>query len=222
MERLDGYEVRPVERPEIGVRGQRREALPGLLPGRRAWASCGTAATCASHRSRTSASRSCSATSTIFSTRCRASQVEGAFLPVVAPTSISVDHTNEYYASHEEYLAAVADALHEEYATITDAGLIVQLDDAILTHCYDRMQPRGRRLSQVGGAAGRSHQPRAARHSRGAGALPRVLGLLARTAHQRRAAARDRRPDPEDQRAGRFRSRPPIHATSGSGRCGRT
>ncbi len=69
--------------------------------------------------------------------------VEGAFLPVVSPTSISVDHTNEYYASHEEYLAALADALHEEYATITDAGLIVQLDDAILTHFYDRMMAEG-------------------------------------------------------------------------------
>jgi 5-methyltetrahydropteroyltriglutamate--homocysteine methyltransferase len=70
-------------------------------------------------------------------------QVEGAFLPVVAPTSISVDHVNEYYATREEYLAALADALHQEYATITDAGLIVQLDDAILTHFYDRMVADG-------------------------------------------------------------------------------
>src|SRR5207237_4290535 len=70
-------------------------------------------------------------------------QVDGAFLPVVAPTSISVDHTNEYYASREEYLAALADALHEEHRTITDAGLIVQLDDAILTHFYDRMLADG-------------------------------------------------------------------------------
>jgi len=37
----------------------------------------------------------------------------------------------------------VADALNEEYRTITDAGLIVQLDDAILTHFYDRMQAEG-------------------------------------------------------------------------------
>ena len=69
--------------------------------------------------------------------------VQGAFLPVVAPTSISVDHSNEYYANHEEYLAAIADALHEEYRTITDAGLIVQLDDAILTHWYDRITAEG-------------------------------------------------------------------------------
>ena len=41
------------------------------------------------------------------------------------------------------YLEAVADALHEEYRTITDAGLIVQLDDAILTHWYDRITDEG-------------------------------------------------------------------------------
>jgi 5-methyltetrahydropteroyltriglutamate--homocysteine methyltransferase len=70
-------------------------------------------------------------------------QVEGAFLPVVAPTSISVDHTNEYYPTHEQYLEAVADALHQEYRAITDAGLIVQLDDAILTHWYDRITDDG-------------------------------------------------------------------------------
>ena len=63
---------------------------------------------------------------------------------MVSPTSISVDHTNEYYSSHEEYLFAVAEALREEYKTITDAGLIVQLDDAILTHFYDQMQEDGR------------------------------------------------------------------------------
>ena len=69
--------------------------------------------------------------------------VEDAFLPVVAPTSISVNHTNEYYPSHEAYLEALADALHEEYRTITDAGLIVQLDDAILTHWFDRITDEG-------------------------------------------------------------------------------
>jgi 5-methyltetrahydropteroyltriglutamate--homocysteine methyltransferase len=79
-----------------------------------------------------------------FLSALRDVKIEGGFLPVVAPTSISVDHRNEYYRTEEEYLTAVADALHEEYRTITDAGLIVQLDDAILTHWYDRFQAEGR------------------------------------------------------------------------------
>ena len=36
---------------------------------------------------------------------------------------------NDYYASDEELLFAVADAMHEEYRAITDAGLNLQIDD---------------------------------------------------------------------------------------------
>jgi 5-methyltetrahydropteroyltriglutamate--homocysteine methyltransferase len=43
-----------------------------------------------------------------------------AFLPVVAPASVYWLR-NEYYASEEEFVFAVADALHEEYTRIVDA-----------------------------------------------------------------------------------------------------
>jgi 5-methyltetrahydropteroyltriglutamate--homocysteine methyltransferase len=71
-------------------------------------------------------------------------QVEEAFLPVVAPCSIGVDYGNEYYKSDEEFLFAVAEALHEEYKTIVEAGLIVQVDDAILTNLYDQVRAEGK------------------------------------------------------------------------------
>ncbi len=70
-------------------------------------------------------------------------QVEEGFLPVVAPCSISVNYKNEYYASDEEFLFAVAEALHEEYKIITDAGLIVQVDDAILMNLHDPVVDSG-------------------------------------------------------------------------------
>ncbi len=70
--------------------------------------------------------------------------VEGGFLPVVAPCSMAVDYANEYYKSDEEFLFAVAGALHEEYKAITDAGLIVQVDDAILTNLYDQVRSEGK------------------------------------------------------------------------------
>jgi 5-methyltetrahydropteroyltriglutamate--homocysteine methyltransferase len=70
-------------------------------------------------------------------------QVEEAFLPVVAPCSISVNYRNEYYKSDEEFLFAVADALHEEYQIIIDAGLIVQTDDAILANLHDPVVDAG-------------------------------------------------------------------------------
>ena len=71
-------------------------------------------------------------------------QVEGAFLPVIAPCSISSDHTNEYYGSEEEYLSALADALREEYRIIVDAGLLVQIDDSILANGREYVLSIGR------------------------------------------------------------------------------
>lgn len=67
--------------------------------------------------------------------------VEG-FLPVVAPAS-AYWLQNEYYPSEEEFVFALADALHEEYQGIVDAGLLLQVDDAVLMHECDTMLSRG-------------------------------------------------------------------------------
>jgi 5-methyltetrahydropteroyltriglutamate--homocysteine methyltransferase len=68
--------------------------------------------------------------------------VVDAFLPVVAPAS-AYWLQNEYYASEEEFVFALADALREEYRAIVDAGLMVQVDDAVLMHEADTMMSRG-------------------------------------------------------------------------------
>jgi 5-methyltetrahydropteroyltriglutamate--homocysteine methyltransferase len=65
--------------------------------------------------------------------------VTGAFLPVVAPASVVPVRRDEFYATEEEFVFAVADALNTEYRTIVDAGLIVQIDDAYLPTMYDTM-----------------------------------------------------------------------------------
>jgi len=59
-----------------------------------------------------------------------------AFLPVVAPCSCSFPGMNHHYKTEEEYLFATADALHEEYKMVVDAGLLLQVDDAILPMMY--------------------------------------------------------------------------------------
>jgi 5-methyltetrahydropteroyltriglutamate--homocysteine methyltransferase len=143
MERLDGYDVRPVPKPKIGFLGRDESNYPDFF----ATSGMGGLGTqqhvCVAPIRYIGKSVMQRDVDNLLAA-LQGVSVSGAFLPVVAPTSISVDHTNEYYPSHEEYLAALADALHEEYRTITDAGLIVQLDDAILTHFYDRMQAEGR------------------------------------------------------------------------------
>jgi len=56
------------------------------------------------------------------------SGVEG-YLPAIAPGTIEHWLFNDYYKNDEELLFAIADAMHDEYKAITDAGLILQIDD---------------------------------------------------------------------------------------------
>jgi 5-methyltetrahydropteroyltriglutamate--homocysteine methyltransferase len=50
------------------------------------------------------------------------------FMNAASPGVISLFLQNDYYPSREAYLAALADAMAEEYRTIVDAGLDLQLD----------------------------------------------------------------------------------------------
>jgi 5-methyltetrahydropteroyltriglutamate--homocysteine methyltransferase len=68
-------------------------------------------------------------------------KVHGAFLPVVAPASALPGAKIEHYKDEESFLFALADALHEEYKAVVDAGLFVQIDDAFLPYMYERMVP---------------------------------------------------------------------------------
>jgi 5-methyltetrahydropteroyltriglutamate--homocysteine methyltransferase len=55
------------------------------------------------------------------------------FMPAVAPSGVG---KNEYYASEQEYMHAVAEALSNEYRAIVDAGFLLQIDDPFLTELY--------------------------------------------------------------------------------------
>ena len=63
------------------------------------------------------------------------------FLPVVAPASALPGAKNEHYKDEAAFLTALADALHQEYKAIVDAGLYVQIDDAFFPYMYERMVP---------------------------------------------------------------------------------
>ncbi len=76
-----------------------------------------------------------------FKAALKAAGVEQGFLPVAAPASVIPDRKNEHYASEEECLLAIAEAMRSEYRAIIDAGLLLQLDDARLAVTYDRMVP---------------------------------------------------------------------------------
>ena len=50
------------------------------------------------------------------------------FMNAASPGVISLFLQNDFYPSRDAYLAALADAMAEEYRTIVDAGLLLQLD----------------------------------------------------------------------------------------------
>ena len=54
--------------------------------------------------------------------------VERGFMNAASPGVISLFLQNDYYNTREEYLAALADAMKEEYETIVASGLDLQLD----------------------------------------------------------------------------------------------
>ncbi|NQV55506.1 MAG: cobalamin-independent methionine synthase II family protein [Rhodospirillales bacterium] len=62
--------------------------------------------------------------------------VTEAFMPAISPGNIENWEENRYYDTDEEYLFAIADAMHEEYKAIADAGLILQIDDPRLVTYY--------------------------------------------------------------------------------------
>jgi 5-methyltetrahydropteroyltriglutamate--homocysteine methyltransferase len=62
---------------------------------------------------------------------------EDAWMNAIAPASCA-RMPNACYKSEEELLYACADALHEEYKAIIDAGLTVRLDDPAIGENWDQ------------------------------------------------------------------------------------
>jgi 5-methyltetrahydropteroyltriglutamate--homocysteine methyltransferase len=71
-----------------------------------------------------------------------ASVAEG-FMTAVAPASTGYDASNEYYKDERDYVFAIAEALREEYLEIVNAGLVLQVDDAVLANMYDELVQEG-------------------------------------------------------------------------------
>lgn len=75
------------------------------------------------------------------------------FLPAITPGTVEHWLGNEHYPDDESFLFAIADVLHEEYKVITDAGLVLQLDDPDLPDAWqmfpDMTVPEYRRYAAL-------------------------------------------------------------------------
>jgi 5-methyltetrahydropteroyltriglutamate--homocysteine methyltransferase len=64
-----------------------------------------------------------------------------AFMCVLAPGWLEHFFFNEHYATDEQYLYALADAIAHEYRAVVDAGFTLQIDDPALPDTYDMIVP---------------------------------------------------------------------------------
>lgn len=78
--------------------------------------------------------------------------VAGAFMNAPSPGVIALFQPNEYYATFEEYLEAITEAIRAEYETIVASGLQLQIDAPDLAmgrHIMYRDRPEAEFLASV-------------------------------------------------------------------------
>jgi 5-methyltetrahydropteroyltriglutamate--homocysteine methyltransferase len=64
--------------------------------------------------------------------------VEEGFMTAISPSNLELYYENRHYASDEEYLAALGEAMREEYLAIVEAGFLLQIDDPRMATHYNR------------------------------------------------------------------------------------
>jgi 5-methyltetrahydropteroyltriglutamate--homocysteine methyltransferase len=75
-------------------------------------------------------------------------EVTQAFMSSTAPGDMLFAASNGYYPSEEAFLYAMADAMREEYRAITDAGIVLQIDDPQIPVQWDLMLAEGASLEE--------------------------------------------------------------------------
>jgi 5-methyltetrahydropteroyltriglutamate--homocysteine methyltransferase len=147
LERVTGWESVPVTRPpkRAGVGERDRRDFPGVYesglwlsgsggPIRPGFSTPGKPATpetervCTGPIKYTAHAKIKSDTEYLKAALVGKDGVDG-FVAALGPLSLGGGQHNEYYPTEEAYMQAVADAVHDEYTAITDAGLIVQIDE---------------------------------------------------------------------------------------------
>jgi 5-methyltetrahydropteroyltriglutamate--homocysteine methyltransferase len=139
LARLSGFEVRPDDIREVEWIGRERfrfheflaESFPQAVEGAPTEVCVGPIA----YQDRRPIERAVDA----LVSALPAVKAEEAFMTAVAPASTAFNGVNEYYPSDKDYVFAIAEALREEYLAIHKAGLLVQVDDAVLANMYDSL-----------------------------------------------------------------------------------
>jgi 5-methyltetrahydropteroyltriglutamate--homocysteine methyltransferase len=139
MNRITGFEIRPDQRRPAEWLGRDLDRfadviardMPTVLEGRPTEACVGPI----QYRDHVAIRRAIEN----FQSALKPVKVEEAFLTAVAPASTAYDGVNEYYPTEKDYVFAIAEALRQEYLEIHNAGLLLQVDDAVLANMFDAL-----------------------------------------------------------------------------------
>src|SRR5579862_6723454 len=137
LKRISGFEVRPEQRRPIVWLGSDRERFAEAIAQDMPRLAAGTVTEACIGPIKYLDHEGIDRAINNFRGALAHAKVEEAFLTAVAPASTAYDGVNEYYPSEHDYVYAIADALREEYQAIHQAGLLLQVDDAVLANMYD-------------------------------------------------------------------------------------
>lgn len=144
-ERLGGYEERPPTPEELPsmISGRDMQEFPEYFASRGGFggAAANTRQVFCNGPLRYIGQAAIQADIDHFKTALQGVDAQETFLPAIAPGTIEHWMRNRYYPTDEAYLSAIADAMHEEYKAIVDAGFLLQIDDPDLGDAW-QIRPR--------------------------------------------------------------------------------
>jgi 5-methyltetrahydropteroyltriglutamate--homocysteine methyltransferase len=139
IRRVTGFEVRPDQLRPLEWLGRDRERFPEYMTSEFPHALTGAPTEACVGPIRYQDRSSLDLAISALTDALKGVKVEEAFMTAVAPASTAYNGVNEYYPSERDYVFAIAAALREEYLAIHKAGLVVQVDDAVLANMYDAL-----------------------------------------------------------------------------------
>jgi 5-methyltetrahydropteroyltriglutamate--homocysteine methyltransferase len=139
LERISGFENRPEQKAPINWLGRDLERFDEFFAREMPFASAGLPVDACTGPVHYRDHSQLASNISLFQEALQTVDVTEAFLTAVAPASAAFTGINEYYASEQEYIFALAEALREEYLQIYNSGLLVQVDDAVLANMYDHL-----------------------------------------------------------------------------------
>jgi 5-methyltetrahydropteroyltriglutamate--homocysteine methyltransferase len=139
LERVSGFESRPAKPDPLDWLGRDRERFPEVMAQEFGPLAANlTSYACTSPIRYQDHGEVRRDAENLKSALAGTSATEG-FLTVVAPASAVYNGHNEFYPSEREYIFALAEALRQEYLEVVRAGLVLQVDDAVLANMYDHL-----------------------------------------------------------------------------------